>query len=48
MKIRQEIDNRLNFGNAYYHSIFNILYFHLLYKNIKNKFYKAVILRAVL
>jgi hypothetical protein len=41
----EEIKRRLNFGNACYHSVQNLLSSHLLLKNVKNK---IIILSVVL
>jgi hypothetical protein len=46
--IHKEIMSRLNMGNACYHSVQNILPFHLLSKNIKIIIYKTIILPVVL
>jgi hypothetical protein len=46
--IRDEIKNRLNSGNACYHSVQNLLSSHLTSKNLKIKIYKTVILPVVL
>jgi hypothetical protein len=46
--IHDEIKNRLNSGNACYHSIQNLLSSHLISKNLKIKIYKTVILPVVL
>jgi hypothetical protein len=43
-----EIKNRLNLGNACYHSVQNLLSFRLISKNLKIKIYKTVILPVVL
>jgi hypothetical protein len=42
--IHEEIESRLNLGNACYHSVQNLLSSHLLSKNVKIKTYKTVIL----
>jgi hypothetical protein len=42
--IRDEIKNRLNSGNACYHSVYNLLSSRLISKNLKIKLYKTVIL----
>jgi hypothetical protein len=39
--IHAEIKGRLNSGNACYHAIQNLLFSHLLFKNIKIKIYKT-------
>jgi hypothetical protein len=46
--IRDEIKNRLNSGNACYHSVQNLLSSHLISKNLQIKIYKTVILLVVL
>jgi hypothetical protein len=46
--IQEEIERRLNFGNACYHSVQNLLSSHLLPKNIKIKIYKTIVLSVVL
>jgi sorting nexin-29 len=46
--ICDEIKNRLNLGNACYHSVQNLLSSHLISKNLKIKIYKTVILPVVL
>jgi hypothetical protein len=46
--IHDEIKNRLNSGNACYHSVQNLLSSHLISKNLKIKIYKTVILPVVL
>jgi hypothetical protein len=35
-------------GNACYHSVQNLLYFHLLSKNVKTGIYKTIILPVIL
>jgi hypothetical protein len=45
--IQDEI-KRLNFGNACYHSVQNLLSSHLLSKNLKIRIYKTIILPVVL
>jgi len=45
--IQEENESRLNSGNAYYHSVQNLLSFSLLSKNIKIKVYRTIILRVV-
>jgi hypothetical protein len=42
--IHDEIKNRLNSGNACYHSVQNLLSSRLISKNVKIKVYKTVIL----
>jgi phage pi2 protein 07 len=46
--IHDEIKIRLNSGNAFYHSIQNLLSSPLILKNLKIKIYKIVILPVVL
>jgi hypothetical protein len=46
--IQEEIKRRLNSGNACYHSVQNLLSFHLLSKNVKIRIYKTIILPVVL
>jgi hypothetical protein len=46
--IQEEIERRLNSGNACYHSVQNLLSSHLLSKNVKIRLYKTVILPVVL
>jgi hypothetical protein len=46
--IQDEIKRRLNAGNACYHSVQNLLSCRLLYKNIKIRIYKIIILPVVL
>jgi hypothetical protein len=46
--IQEEIKRRLNSGNACYHSVQNLLPFHLLSKNVKIRIYKTIILPVVL
>jgi hypothetical protein len=46
--IQEEIKRRLNSVNACYHSVQNLLSFHLLLKNIEIRIYKTVILPVVL
>jgi hypothetical protein len=46
--IHDVIESRLNSGNACYHSVHNLLSFHLISKNLKFKIYKTVILPVVL
>jgi hypothetical protein len=46
--IHDEINSRLNSGNACYHSVQNLLSFRLISKNLKIQVYKAVILPVVL
>jgi hypothetical protein len=42
--ICDEIKNKLNSGNACYHSVKNLLSSHLISRNLKIKIYKTVIL----
>jgi hypothetical protein len=44
----QEINSRLNSGNACYHSIQSLLSSRLLSRNVKAKIYKTTILPVVL
>jgi hypothetical protein len=46
--IQDETKRRLNLGNACYHSVQNLLCFHLLSKNVKSGIYKTIILPVVL
>jgi hypothetical protein len=46
--IYKEIKCRLNLGNAYYHTVQNHLFSHLLFKNVKNKIFETKIIPAVL
>ena len=46
--IQEEIKSRLKSGNAWYHSVKNILSSGLLYKNLKIKIYRTKILPLVL
>ena len=46
--MHEEIKSRVNFGNAFYHSVQNVLSPRLLSKNIKIKIYGTVILPVVL
>jgi hypothetical protein len=46
--IQEEINRGLNSSNACYHSVKNLLYSHLLSKNIKIRIYKTTILPVVL
>jgi hypothetical protein len=46
--IHDEIKSRLNSGNACYYSVKNLLYSHLVSKNLKIKLYKTAILPLVL
>jgi hypothetical protein len=46
--IHDEIKSRLNSGNAYYHSVQNLLSSRLISKNLKIKIYKTVILPVAL
>jgi hypothetical protein len=42
--IQEEIKSKLKVGNPCYHSVQNLLYSSLLYKNIKIKIYRIIIL----
>jgi hypothetical protein len=46
--IHEEIKNRLNSGNACYHSVQSLLSSRLLSRNVKVKIYKTIILPVVL
>ena len=46
--IQEEITSRLKLGNACYHSVQNLLSSSLLYKNLKIKVYRTIILPVVL
>jgi hypothetical protein len=46
--MREEINSRLNSGNACYHSIQSLLASGLLCRNLKVKIYKTIILPVVL
>jgi hypothetical protein len=46
--MQEEIKGRLNSGNACYHSVQSLLSSRLLYRNIKVKIYKTIILPVVL
>jgi len=46
--ITEEIKSRLKSGNACYHSVQNLLSSRLLFKNLKIKIYRIVILPVVL
>jgi hypothetical protein len=46
--IHDESKSRLNMGNDYCHSVQNLLFSHLISKNLKIKIYKTVILPIVL
>ena len=46
--IAEEIKSRLRSGNAFYHSVQNLLSFRLLSKNLKIKIYRTIILPVVL
>jgi hypothetical protein len=46
--IEEEIQRRLNSGNACYHSVQNLLSSRVLFKNIKIRMYTAIILPVVL
>jgi hypothetical protein len=45
--IQEEIKSRLKSGNAWYHSVQNLLLSSLLSKNIKLKIYRTIILPAL-
>jgi hypothetical protein len=45
---KEEIKRRMNFGNACYHTVQNLLYSRLLSKNIKIRIYKTINLLVVL
>jgi hypothetical protein len=45
--IPEEIKSRLNLGNACYHSVQSRLSSHLLFRNVKVKVYKTIILPVV-
>ena len=46
--IQKEVKSRLKLGNACYHSVQNLLSSSLLYKNLKIKIYRTIILPVVL
>jgi hypothetical protein len=46
--VHEELKSRLNLGNACYHSVQSLLSSHLLFKNVKIKIYKTIILPVVL
>ena len=46
--IAEEIKNRLRSGNACYHSVQNLLFSRLLFKNLKIKIYRTIMLPVVL
>ena len=46
--IQEEIKSRLKSGNACYHSVQNLLSSSLLFKNLKTKIYRIIILPVVL
>jgi hypothetical protein len=46
--IQEEIERRLNSGNACYHSVQSLLSSHLPSKNLKIRLYKRIILPVVL
>jgi hypothetical protein len=46
--IHERIQNRLNLGNACYHSVQNFLSSRLLSENVKTKMYRTIILPVVL
>jgi hypothetical protein len=41
--IQSEIKKRLNFGNAYYHSVLSLFSSYLLYRNIKLVYMKPIL-----
>jgi hypothetical protein len=47
-RIHEEINSRLNSGNACYHSVHSLLSSRLLSRNLKVKIYKTIILPVVL
>jgi hypothetical protein len=47
-KKKKKIKSRLKLGNACYHSVQNLLYSRLLFKNLKIKIYRTIILPGVL
>jgi hypothetical protein len=46
--IQEEIKRILSSGNACYHSVQNLLCSHLMFKNIKSRIFKTIILTVVL
>ena len=46
--IQEEIKSRLKLGNACYYSVQNLLSSSLLFKNLKNKIHRTIILPVVL
>ena len=46
--IQEEVKSSLKLGNAYYHSVQNLLSSSLLSKNLKIKIYRTIILPVVL
>ena len=46
--IQENIKSRMKRGNAYYHSVLNLLFSSLLPKNIKVKIHRTIILSVVL
>jgi hypothetical protein len=46
--IHEEIKSRVDTGNACYHSVQSLLSSRLLYRNVKIKIYKTIILQVVL
>jgi len=46
--MHEEIMSRLNFGNACYYSVPNLLFSSLLSKNLKIKMYETIILPVIL
>jgi hypothetical protein len=37
-----------NSGNVYYHSVHNVSFYHLLFRNIKIKIYRTIMLLVIL
>jgi hypothetical protein len=46
--MHEEINSRLNSGNACYHSVHSLLSFRLLSRNVRDKMYKTILLPAIL
>jgi hypothetical protein len=46
--IQEEIERRLNSGNACYHSVQNLLSSRLLSRNVKVRIYKTIVMPVVL
>jgi hypothetical protein len=46
--IQEETKRRFSSGNSCYHSVQNLLSFHLLFKNMEIRIYKSIILPVVL